>query len=961
MKGQINRTINPKNGGGGHRRSNSRYNGSPNEDSTTSTSPTTGGNNKGNDRLLYLLSKSTGKKCIATITDGSRYQGLLVASDLSANGSAPLSIVLYKPQLISKPLINEKNNLDDDNELPENLIIQAKNLIDLEVNDINLNEPIIDSAATVAGAVTTNGKEPVKEGVVVAPVKTTTPTPATSTTTSPPVAKAVTPTPIEQQPAEPKKVTLKEEPKKVTLKEEPKFKTDSDISGKFAIKERELQRWVPDEDIAHHPALTLESGSTGGAWDQFKVNEERFGVESTYDEHLYTTRIDTSAPDYHERVARADRIAREIETQATSDRHILEERGIIVDDSGIDEEDKYSGVDRRGDELMAALRNATLSQESLTSPTRGDVPKSSPGKYVIPRHRAAQYHNDPAIVSSSAVKAVASTPPQQTQASPAPVSTSVPAPAPVKEQAVPVPVPTIPAKPQVSQSVQATASSTSLSSPKPEVKPVVLPKKQPDSIPPKPQIPAGQHNESFRLNAQSEINSLREFSANFKIPHKMPQDLLPILAKDKLKQDEILKKQREQQQQKAKKEAEIAAAAAQKKKDSTASVAASASTTTVAAAPPSIPATPVVAGTSAAATPTTGTSKTFKLNPKAAVFTPSTKHAQLTSPKQPKVNYHRSPSNVSPRMAHSRPYSSNGSISSQGSTKRHHQISAADFFGGVDKIPSKESQEKKINAFKFGFSLFVTTRNKHDFEKDGPVVYYERTFQTPPTWDSTIDETHDKLFPMLSPSPTNTMKPIPGMMIPTASPFIPNPMMAAAAGGPGGAPIATGYHPHHHQQHPSANPNKFPMSPQQQQAAAAAAAMAMQFQQQQQQFHAAMFQYQQQQQHHPQQHQFVSPPGAGQPPMGMYPAMGDPGAFLPPGAVSGAGFIPGMPVAFGSGVSSPVNGNIMMAGATPPYSSASGQGGQGGQGQHGGYGGGHHGRRYGSHSKRGGGGGGQHN
>ena len=36
-----------------------------------------------------------GKKCIATITDGSRYQGLLVGSDLS-----PLSVVLLKPQLV---------------------------------------------------------------------------------------------------------------------------------------------------------------------------------------------------------------------------------------------------------------------------------------------------------------------------------------------------------------------------------------------------------------------------------------------------------------------------------------------------------------------------------------------------------------------------------------------------------------------------------------------------------------------------------------------------------------------------------------------------------------------------------------------------------------------------------------------------------------------------------------------
>ena len=136
-----------------------------------------------------------GKKCIATITDGSRYQGLLVGSDLS-----PLSVVLLKPQLVGSSLLNEKNNLD---KLPENLIIQAKDLIDLEV-DVDLSEPV-------------------------------------------------------KRPHE--------------------FKTDADISGKMQIKERELERWVPDDEVE----LTLEDD--GSEWDQFKVNQEKFGVESSYASH----------------------------------------------------------------------------------------------------------------------------------------------------------------------------------------------------------------------------------------------------------------------------------------------------------------------------------------------------------------------------------------------------------------------------------------------------------------------------------------------------------------------------------------------------------------------------------------------------------------------------------------------------------------------------------------------------
>jgi PAB1-binding protein PBP1 len=77
-------------------------------------------------------------------------------------------------------------------------------------------------------------------------------------------------------------------------------------------------------------------------WDQFEAHKKLTGLDSTYDERYYTTAINTSAPDYKERQARADRIAREIETSSTGgNRHVAEERGIkATDDSGIDEETK---------------------------------------------------------------------------------------------------------------------------------------------------------------------------------------------------------------------------------------------------------------------------------------------------------------------------------------------------------------------------------------------------------------------------------------------------------------------------------------------------------------------------------------------------------------------------------------------------------------------------------------------
>jgi len=589
-----------------------------------------------------------------------------------------------------------------------------------------------------------------------------------------------------------------------------KFKTDTDISGGRVLKERELQRWVPDEN---YPTLDLDDtfGSDNGPWDQFKVNEKKFGVESTYDEHLYTTRINTSAPDYQDRLSRADKLAKEIESQTSSDRHVLEERGVVVDDRGMDEEDKYSGVDRRGDELMAALRNASISSDISTSPNI-----NTPGKYVPPRQRAAHYHNDPAIISSSA----APTTKQGGQETPA-------------------------KKPQTVMKAETALPKAETALPKAEI-PLI----KPDSVPAKPQVNQP-HNESFRLNAQSEINSLREFSANFKIPHKMPTDLLPILAKDKLKQDQILKKQTDVQK---------------KKEQANSANSANPATTATATKKKMDPTKPA-----------------FKLNPKAAVFTPSSKQTQL-SPNPPKANFQRSPNNPSPRMTHSRPFTSgSGGNPSGGSAKRHHQISPADFFGGSDRIPTKESQEKKVNDFKFAFSLFVTTKKKHDASKAETPLYYERTFQTPPTWDSTVDESHEILFPSLQ-----SLNKGPGMGMPT-SPFLPSPLMASQN-------IHGGY--------PGPNGSKFPMSPhqqqqqQQQQQQAAAAVMAVHFQQQQQQFHAAML-YQQQ-------FQGGMPPG--QPPMPIYPG-GEP-PFMHPG-----GFMP-PPGSFVQG-SSPVNGNLMMGGS--PY------------------------------------------
>ena len=83
--------------------------------------------------------------------------------------------------------------------------------------------------------------------------------------------------------------------------------------------------------------------SSGGGWDQFAANEELFGLQTDYDENIYTTSIDRSHPQYQQRLAEADRVARDIENSVATNSHIAEERvadNLTTDNSGPDEEDK---------------------------------------------------------------------------------------------------------------------------------------------------------------------------------------------------------------------------------------------------------------------------------------------------------------------------------------------------------------------------------------------------------------------------------------------------------------------------------------------------------------------------------------------------------------------------------------------------------------------------------------------
>lgn len=108
------------------------------------------------------------------------------------------------------------------------------------------------------------------------------------------------------------------------------FRTDTDISSSSGqVRERTLQTWGAqmggdaiggiEDDLS---GMTLEdSTSKGEKWDQFAANERLYGMKSDFDEEMYTTKLDRSAADYKARAQKAAQLEREI-LQASLPEHL---------------------------------------------------------------------------------------------------------------------------------------------------------------------------------------------------------------------------------------------------------------------------------------------------------------------------------------------------------------------------------------------------------------------------------------------------------------------------------------------------------------------------------------------------------------------------------------------------------------------------------------------------------------
>ncbi|OIW27665.1 hypothetical protein CONLIGDRAFT_443819 [Coniochaeta ligniaria NRRL 30616] len=341
---------------------------------------------------------------------------------------------------------------------------------------------------------------------------------------------------------------------------------------------RDLQRWEPDtKDV--DGSLTLEKSS--GGWDQFAANERLFGLTTDYDESIYTTAIDKDHPNYHQRIAAAEKKAREIEKSVATTSHVAEER--IMDFAGGDdernEEDKYSGVRRHGSSPLQSREN----------------------KYTPPARRAPTGHTtvkgapvDPAIISSQLKAPTPKQPISKSEENKAPVGQAKQSTTPTPEVKVVESKPD--AKPEGKASDSAVPGSDAKGTAATPLRPsaatsrTISPQTSQGNTSAAPSAAATvekdvlasfksfasqqravqEKNRSTKAKADKEVKliELKKFGETFKLSTPVPKDLISIIAKDPEKQKIIQEKAIQDAQSVAKAKAEEAAASTVKEKPS---------------------------------------------------------------------------------------------------------------------------------------------------------------------------------------------------------------------------------------------------------------------------------------------------------------------------------------------------------------------------------------------------------
>lgn len=327
------------------------------------------------------------------------------------------------------------------------------------------------------------------------------------------------------------------------------FKTDADISNSGGVRERNLKRWEPSTSSTVD--LSLEENGNSN-WDQFEANERLYGIKSNYDEKFYTTTIDKSNPLYRQRAVAAEKLAREIEASSAMSSHVSEERGqIIPNDNGQDDEDKYSGVRRDFTPLVTR-------QSNTYTPPAKRAPTGQPTVLGAPV--------DPAIISSQLAPSDAANPKTHTLAGSSQSQQHIDD---VQQKqsddnkaeqlkgnitkgivrnTQPNQVPgggneksTAPPAWKVSTPATNLGNTTARVAKPDNVKSDVLGSFKEFSAQEKLRM-AERQRSKVHADKAVKLNDLKKFSQNFKLHTPVPSDLVPILAKEKTKQEEIVER-----------------------------------------------------------------------------------------------------------------------------------------------------------------------------------------------------------------------------------------------------------------------------------------------------------------------------------------------------------------------------------------------------------------------------------
>lgn len=341
-------------------------------------------------------------------------------------------------------------------------------------------------------------------------------------------------------------------------------------------------------DSADETDGSLEKPSSGGAgWDQFATNERLFGLKSDYDENIYTTTIDKNHPQYRERMAAAERKAREIERSVPVTAHVAEER--IMDFVGAndqrDEEDKYAHLQCFQATLLTDNRYSGVRRQQDFPPL-----SSRDNKYTPPARRAPTGQAtvkgapvDPAIISSQlksltpkqpVTKADESKPAAQTtvQVNKAPAApTAENKTAESKPEAKPTAVRDAEVKndkpaDKTTASARPSATTSRTSTPKDVgAAPSATATVERDVLTHFKSFASQQRlmtqaarGQKIKQDKEVKLNELKTFANNFKLSTPVPKDLIGIIAKDPVKQKAIQEKALQNAEELAKEKAETA-------------------------------------------------------------------------------------------------------------------------------------------------------------------------------------------------------------------------------------------------------------------------------------------------------------------------------------------------------------------------------------------------------------------